>query len=110
MNFYYNETEKLKNKDNFRQIRNIDYKTGKYIVADSKKMINFSSNDYLNISTDKQLKVEFIEKYKDSNEFIFSSASSRLLTGTSNIYKRLENNIAKMFKKEACLLFNTGYQ
>ena len=110
MNYYEQEIEELKEKDNFRIIRDIEEKEGKYILQNGIKMLNLSSNDYLNLSTDKSLIKEFAEKYANDNEFIFSSTSSRLLTGTSRIYKRLENNLAKMFKKEACLLFNTGYQ
>ena len=110
MNFYDNEINKLKEQDNFRQIRNIKEKYGKNICVNGKEMLNFSSNDYLNLSTNRKLIEEFIEKYKNNNEFIFSSTSSRLLTGTSSSYKKLEENIAKLFGKEACLLFNTGYQ
>ena len=110
MKFYTDEINKLKEKDNFRQIRNIEYKYGKYINTPKGSMINFSSNDYLNISTDRELIQDFIEKYKNEKEFIFSSASARLLTGTSRVYKNLENTLSKIFQKEACLLFNTGYQ
>ena len=110
MNFYDEEIKKLVEKDNFRQVHNIEEKHGKYLMESGRDMLNFSSNDYLNLSTERNLINEFIEKYKNNNEFIFSSTSSRLLTGTSNIYKRLETNLAKLFKKEACLLFNTGYQ
>ena len=46
-------------------------------------MINFSSNDYLGLSTDKTLVNEFCKKYMNSSEFAFSSASARLLSGTS---------------------------
>lgn len=110
MSFYSDEIKKLAEKDNFRQVHNIEEKYGKYLLSNGKEMINFSSNDYLNISTNRTLISEFTEKYKTHNEFIFSSASSRLLTGTSNTYKRLEKNLAKLFNKDACLLFNTGYQ
>ena len=110
MNFYENELKKLVEKDNFRQVHNIEQKHGKFLSINGKELLNFSSNDYLNLSTDKNLINEFLEKYKGSNEFIFSSTSSRLLTGTSSCYKKLERNLAKLFKKEACLLFNTGYQ
>ena len=110
MSFYSEEIKKLVEKDNFRQVHNIEEKYGKYLSIDGRELLNFSSNDYLNLSTDKAFINEFVEKYKNSNEFIFSSTSSRLLTGTSNCYKQLEQNIAKLFKKEACLLFNTGYQ
>ena len=110
MDFYNTEIEKLKEKDNFRSIPDIEEKYGKYLRVNSNTMLNLSSNDYLNISTERSLIEEFISEKNNKNEFIFSSASARLLTGTSNIYNRLENNLAKMFKKEACLLFNTGYQ
>ena len=110
MSFYEEEIKKLVEKDNFRQVHNIEEKYGKFLSIEGKELVNFSSNDYLNLSTDKNLINEFIEKYKGSNEFIFSSTSSRLLTGTSSSYKKLETNLAKLFNKEACLLFNTGYQ
>ena len=110
MSFYADEIKKLVEKDNFRQVHNIEYKRGKFLSIKGQELLNFSSNDYLNLSTDRDLIDEFIEKYKNHNEFIFSSTSSRLLTGTSSIYNRLEENLAKLFKKEACLIFNTGYQ
>ena len=110
MDFYAQEIAKLKEKDNFRQVHNIEEKVGRYLTIDGKSLLNFSSNDYLNLSTDKNLIQDFLSKYSSNNEFIFSSTSSRLLTGTSSYYKRLENNLAKMFNKDACLLFNTGYQ
>ena len=110
MSFYDDEIKKLVEKDSFRQVHNIEYKTGKYLSIDGRNLLNFSSNDYLNISTDRDLLNEFIEKYKNHEEFILSSTSSRLLTGTSSAYKKLEDNLAKIFNKEACLIFNTGYQ
>ncbi len=110
MSFYDEEIKKLVEKDNFRQVHNIEEKYGKLVTENGHSMLNLSSNDYLNLSTDRNLIKKFIEKYANDNEFIFSSTSSRLLTGTSSIYNKLETNIAKLFNKEACLLFNTGYQ
>ena len=108
--FYDDEIENLKKIDNYRQIYNIQKKSGKYIFIDNKKLLNLSSNDYLGLSTNKDLLKEFINSKLDNDEFLFSSASSRLLTGSSSIYNKLEENIAKRFKKEKALLFNTGYQ
>jgi len=110
MNFYEQELTKLKQDDCLRKISNIFYKEGKYIIVNGKKYINLSSNDYLGLSTNKDMIQEFIETNKNNNEFLFSSASARLLTGTSSIYSKLENNLAKLFNKESCLLYNTGYQ
>ena len=110
MRNYEQKLEELKQNSSFRSIKNILEKQGKYIIVDDKKMLNLSSNDYLNLSTDNDLKLEFIEKYKNDNEFLFSSASARLLTGNSSCYKKLEQNFANLFNKESALIFNTGYQ
>lgn len=110
MQNYIDELNKLKENSSFRTIKNIKEKFSKYIVVDDKKMLNLSSNDYLNLSTDKDLALEFVDKNKNKNEFLFSSASARLLTGNSSVYKKLENNFSSLFKKEKALLFNTGYQ
>ncbi len=110
MSFYSDEINKLIEKDNFRQVYDIEEKHGKFLCVNGKEMLNFTCNDYLNLSTDRDLINEFIEEYKNNNEFLFSSTASRLQTGTSSVYKRLEANLAKLFQKEACLLFNTGYQ
>jgi len=110
MQNYINKLEELKKDSSFRTIKNIQEKISKYIIVDNKKMLNLSSNDYLNLSTDKDLVLEFCDKYKNSSEFIFSSASARLLTGSSSCYKALEKTLANLFNKEAALIFNTGYQ
>lgn len=102
--------EDLKLNSGFRTIKNIKEKIGKYVIVDDKKMLNLSSNDYLNLSTDKELVEEFTKKYIKNPEFIFSSASARLLTGSSTCYNRLEDNFKKIFSKSGALLFNTGYQ
>lgn len=108
--FYDDEIEYLKKIDNYRQIYNIKKKSGKYIFIDNNILLNLSSNDYLGLSTNKQLLKEFINSKLEDDEFLFSSASSRLLTGSSSVYNLLEKNLAKLFKKEKALIFNTGYQ
>ena len=110
MSFYDEEIKKLVEKDNFRRVYDIDEKHGRFLSINGRDMLNFTCNDYLNLSTDRSLITEFVDKYKNNNGFLFSSTASRLQTGTSSDYKRLEKNLAKLFQKEACLLFNTGYQ
>ena len=41
MNYYEQIIEKLKEKDNFRQIHKIEEKFGKYVLADGIKMFKF---------------------------------------------------------------------
>lgn len=110
MQKYTAELDELKKNSQYRTIKNIDNKFSKYIIVDGNKMLNLSSNDYLNLSCDRNLILEFVDKYKNHPEFIFSSASARLLTGNSKIYFDFEEKIAKLFNKQKALLFNTGYQ
>lgn len=105
-----NALKHLKDNNMFRHVSNIEQKENEFVVINGKKLINFSSNDYLGLSTDKQLVREFCDRFVDSPEFCFSSAGARLLSGTSKIYGTLENTLANLFNKESALLFNTGYQ
>ncbi len=99
---YRNELEQLKEADNLRVLRNITARQGKYIFIDGKKYLNLSSNDYLGISADDKF-VENLGKYG------FSNSSSRLLAGNCSLYEELESEITKLYNRESCLVFNSGY-
>ena len=102
------ELEKLKANKQLRSIPNINSKSDGTIVVDGVEYSNFASNDYLGISTKTELRKEFLCKY--ASDLLLSSASARLLTGSSKEYSELENTVAKITGKEAALIFNTGYQ
>ncbi len=100
------ELEVLKSKGQLRSIPNIEAKSDGKIVIDGKEYINFASNDYLGLSTKDDLRKEFLK----NNNSLLSTASARLLTGSSPEYKDLERTVSEIFNKEAALIFNTGYQ
>ena len=100
------ELEALKNKRQLRSIPNIEAKSDGRIIIDGKEYINFASNDYLGISTKAGLRQEFLK----NADYLMSTASARLLTGSSPEYNKLENTVARLFNKERALIFNTGYQ
>lgn len=106
MNTIAEELEKLKLSNQLRRIPAIDSKSDGIIVINGKEYKNFASNDYLGISTKTELKDEFLK----TNKSLMSSASARLLTGTSIEYGELEKTVASLFNKESALIFNTGYQ
>lgn len=106
MNTIAEELEKLKLSNQLRRIPVIDSKSDGIIVISGQEYKNFASNDYLGISTKTELKDEFLK----TNKSLMSSASARLLTGTSIEYGELEKTVASLFNKESALIFNTGYQ
>ncbi|MGN0009226.1 MAG: aminotransferase class I/II-fold pyridoxal phosphate-dependent enzyme [Desulfovibrionaceae bacterium] len=108
--FYLQRLDTLRAEGRFRSIPPILCRQGQDVLMDGERMLNFSSNDYLALSTRADLVREFCSACSGSPEFLFSSASARLLSGSSAIYGRLEERLAELFGREACLLFNTGYQ
>ena len=82
-------------------------------------MLNLSSNDYLGIQDDKKLTQAFLEQnlpsLLESNSPIFSSSSSRSLSGNHKAFQTLETTLQNLFNKtcttppKAALLFNSGY-
>ena len=71
-------------------------------------LLNLSSNDYLGLASDKDLRRDFLERLT-VDDFKPSSSSSRLLTGNSSEYLELENLLAQLYGTESALVFNSGY-
>lgn len=101
------ELEKLKVSGNFRSLPEIAHE-GRYIFSRGRKMLDFSSNDYLGIAAEGKLWKEFSDS-TDIRRELPSSSSSRLLTGNFPEFRALEARLAGLFGKEAALVFNSGY-
>jgi len=74
--------------------------------------VNLSGNDYLGITACAALREEFFQGYREnfgSEELALSSASSRLLTGNTPAYTRLEEKLSSLYGGRAALVFNSGY-
>ncbi|HRW58361.1 MAG TPA: pyridoxal phosphate-dependent aminotransferase family protein [Chlamydiales bacterium] len=70
-------------------------------------IIDFSSNDYLNLSKHPLLQknaIEFTHLYGTG------STGSRLISGNTNIYLNTENRLKDLKNSEEALLFNSGFQ
>ena len=64
-------------------------------------MLNLSSNDYLGLAADTALRDEFMRTLSE-RDFLFSSSSSRLLTGNFTVYDELEQMLAELFGGKRC--------
>lgn len=71
--------------------------------------VDFSSNDYLGIARSSEI-YELTHREMIKSEMLRNGATgSRLLTGNSSLYDKLEAQIAKEHVVENALIFNSGY-
>lgn len=68
--------------------------------------LNFSSNDYLSLSTDERVKKAY---EKGIRRYPVGSGGSMVVCGYHTIHHRLENEFARALNVEQCLLFPSGY-
>ena len=68
--------------------------------------MNFSTNDYLNLSNHPYVKEEAI---KATEKYGAGASSSRLISGTLSIHEKLEAKIAHHKNYPDALVFGSGY-
>ena len=77
------------------------------VVIDGKPMIMIGSNNYLGLTSHPEVKkaaIKAVEKYGSG------CSGSRFLNGTLDLHVELEEKLARFVKKEAALVFSTGFQ
>ena len=99
-------TSKLKTL-NFREIEEICKMDSLKIKINGKSYFNFSSNDYLSLSSHPTV-IESAKTYADL--YGTGSQSSRLVTGNHDYILDIESILQKSYNKESALIFNSGYQ
>lgn len=79
----------------------------KYIFIGPKRVLNFSSNDYLGLGASEKLRQKAARNFQ---RYGTSSSSSRLVSGNYALISRAEEEYARYFGYEAALFFPSGYQ
>ena len=103
--FVEKELASLKEKGQLRDLYTLP-ETGGVITVDGKKLVNFSSNDYLNLANDKRLKDAAIATIE---ELGCGATAARLMTGHLKLHEQLEADLAQMMGTEAALVFGSGF-
>lgn len=77
-----------------------------HILIEGCEYINFSSNDYLGLSSNRLI----MDAAKQAIDIYgFGSGASRLLSGGTDLNLKLENIIAQFKGTESAIVFNSGY-
>lgn len=77
------------------------------VVIDGKTMIMVGSNNYLGLTNHPKVKAAALNAI---NKYGSGCAGSRFLNGTLDIHVLLEEKLARFIRKEAALVFSTGFQ
>ncbi|MFN2387754.1 MAG: aminotransferase class I/II-fold pyridoxal phosphate-dependent enzyme [Thermoanaerobaculia bacterium] len=77
------------------------------VVLDGRRMIMLGSNNYLGLTNDPRVKEASIEAIR---KYGAGCAGSRFLNGTLDLHVRLEERLAEFMRKEAAVVFATGFQ
>ena len=87
--------------------RPISSAQGDEVVVNGKKMIMIGSNNYLGLVGDQRVKEAAVAA---TLKYGSGCTGSRFLNGTLDLHVELEHRLAKFMKREAALVFSTGFQ
>lgn len=103
---FSHELSRIREEGLYRSLIALPLPGGK-LCKDGVHLLNFSSNDYLDLATDARLKraaQEAIERYG------CGAGASRLITGHLDIHAELETRLARFMNTDHALVFPSGYQ
>ena len=103
----YTYAEEVRKRGIYPYFREISSNQDTEVIINGKKVLMFGSNSYLGLTNHPRVKAaakNAVDKYGTG------CAGSRFLNGTLDLHVKLEEELAKYFKKEAALVFSTGFQ
>ncbi len=99
--------QKVKGSGLYFFFRKIESPQDSEVVVNGRKVIMIGSNNYLGLTNHPRVKAAAIEAVE---KFGSGCAGSRFLNGNLELHEELEEKLARFFRKEAALVFATGYQ
>ncbi|MGX9365958.1 8-amino-7-oxononanoate synthase [Desulfoplanes sp. PS50] len=99
-------TAALREQGLWRRIPELDHGADLMVVINGTEVINLASNNYLGLAGSEAMKDAAVSAV---NAYGTSSSASRLVTGTFELYNRLEAALAEFKHQESCLVFGSGY-
>src|SRR5512142_2733285 len=100
------ELKNLKEQGLYNNIRTIGSPQGAWLVVDSKRVLNFCSNNYLGLANHPRLR----DAAKQAvDEFGAGPAAVRTIAGNLVLHRELEARLAKFKGVEATIAFQSGF-
>ena len=100
------QLEQIKEAGNYREIRYLKPVTASRVRYEDREYLNLCSNSYLSL----HLHPDVMRAAKDAiDEYGAGTCSSRSVSGSIDLYARLEDEIASFKGYEKALIFSNGY-
>ncbi len=103
----YDAADRLKQANLYPYFRVIESEQDTEVMIDGKPALMFGSNSYLGLTNHPRLKEA---AHRAIQQYGTGCAGSRFLNGTLKIHIELEEALADYLRKEAVLLYSTGFQ
>ncbi|WP_444923605.1 8-amino-7-oxononanoate synthase [Microbulbifer sp. DLAB2-AF] len=95
-----------RHRDNlYRQIKTLEAAPSPIAVVDGRKLLTFSSNDYLGLASHS----EVIRAQQAGAELGAGATASHLVNGHLQVHQQLQQSLAEVTGREAALVFSSGY-
>lgn len=105
-NWLSEELDRLREQELYRTMTVLEGPQTTVVEAEGRPQRLFSSNNYLDLANDPEVKAAACEALE---QYGVGAGGSRLTTGTGPFHVRLEEELARFKGREAALVFNTGY-
>ncbi len=112
-NCLYNRLQALDEQGLRRTVTPIQAIDNSRIQVEQKHYLNLSGNDYLGIAGNSELIQAFYAGLEPENlqdRYGPGSGASRLMTGSHDQYRQLEESLARLYNRDRALVFNSGFQ
>ncbi len=90
----------------YRRRRIAESAPGVETIIDGKRLLCFSSNDYLGLAADPRVVTAFVDA---AREWGVGAGAAHLVTGHTRLHHQLEEALADFTRRPRALLFSTGY-
>jgi len=105
--FKFDKAKDLMSQGLYPYFRIIESAQEPEVIMNGRRMIMIGSNNYLGLTNHPKVKEAAIEAIK---KYGTGCAGSRFLNGTLDIHVELEEKLARFIRKDAALIFSTGFQ
>ncbi len=103
---YEKELQELRNKQMYRQMREVSSPAGRTLSVLGREILAFCSNNYLALANDPIIKEAAC---KGLMHWGLGTGASRLISGNMSPHESLQNKISKLLGKDASLVLPSGY-